>query len=112
MNGEAFLRQRDFARRVARDFHDGKAGLLRPGGGDFRHRFAGRFRERIPKIRGRGVRKLVRRDVFPDPVTENIFAKKTLDHANERHSFSVGDVVESAVRFRFGFDRLLDRMRD
>ncbi len=92
-------------------FTSGKPGCSVQAGRDFADRFAGDFGQRLPEIRGRGVRIFVRRDVFADAVAENIVAEKTLEHANDRLPFAVGDFVEGAVRFRLGRDRLLHRMR-
>src|SRR5882762_4331347 len=50
----------------------------------------------------------MRENVTTNAVAKNIFAEKTLEHADERLPLSVSDVVESAVRFGLGRDRLLD----
>ena len=110
MNGETLLRQPDFAAILARGRDHRETGLPRPAGGNFTDRLARSFGECIPEI-GRGrVRIFVLRDVFANAVAENFFAQKTFEHANERLAFFVGDVVEGAIRFRLGRDRLLNRM--
>ena len=111
MYGETLLRQRDLSARRPRHFYDGETGLLRPGRRDFSHRFAGSLRERIPKIGRRGIREFVRGHVFAEALAKNIFPEKTFQHPDKRQALSVSDVIEGAVRFRFGCDRLLDGVR-
>ncbi len=52
----------------------------------------------------------MRGHVAPNSVTKNIFAKKTLQHEQERLPFAISDIVEGIVSFRFVGDRLLDWM--
>ena len=49
-------------------------------------------------------------DVPANPITKNIFAKKTFQHPQKRLTFLVRDVIKSAVGFRLRCDELLDWM--
>src|SRR5947207_15257669 len=53
----------------------------------------------------------MRGDVPADSVAENILAEKTLQHSQERLTFFVSDIIESAVCFRLGGNGLLNWMR-
>src|SRR5438034_2163661 len=52
----------------------------------------------------------MRRHVTPNSLAKHIFAEKTFQHSEKRLPLFVGDIVEGAVGFGLGRDRLLDRM--
>ena len=53
----------------------------------------------------------MRGDVPADSVAENVLAEETLQHSQERLTFFVSDIIESAVCFRLGGNGLLNWMR-
>src|SRR5438094_7902275 len=52
----------------------------------------------------------MRRHVTANSFAKHIFAEKTFQHSEKRLPLFVGDIVEGAVGFGLGRDRLLDRM--
>ena len=111
IHSKTLLRELNLSIRFSLNFHDWKPGLLRPASCDLADRFLRSFRKCVPQIRSCRVRILMRSDVTANPVAENLFAEKTLQHSQKRLALFVSNIIESAVRFRFGCDGLLNRMR-
>ena len=98
----------EVARRRLHREH-GKARLCEPVVRDRRNRLSGGLRERLPQIRRGRVAVLMRGDIVPNPLPEDVLSQELLQHTKNRCAFLIGQCVEHLLRLGrradFGTDR-------